>query len=60
MAKSWLNAVNRRWHSLRWATGWGAAFDPGDADAKGVEAVLAKPYQLSDLLMELTKTDTAA
>jgi hypothetical protein len=42
------------------ATGWGAAIDPGEARAKGVEAVLNKPYQLVDLLQALVRTDTAA
>jgi hypothetical protein len=42
------------------ATGWGAAIDPGEAQAKGVEAVLAKPYQLTDLLLALARTDKAA
>jgi CheY-like chemotaxis protein len=31
------------------ATGWGAAIDPDDARAKGVAAVLAKPYLPEDL-----------
>jgi CheY-like chemotaxis protein len=31
------------------ATGWGATIDPADARAKGIHAVLAKPYQPADL-----------
>jgi CheY-like chemotaxis protein len=31
------------------ATGWGAAIDPSEARARGVEAVLAKPYLPVDL-----------
>jgi diguanylate cyclase (GGDEF)-like protein/PAS domain S-box-containing protein len=56
------DAVNRRWPDVRFllATGWGAAIDPGEAQAKGVEAVLAKPYQLTDLLLALARTDKAA
>src|SRR6185437_4184557 len=45
-------AVKRGWPGVRFllATGWGAAIDPGEARSKGVEAVLAKPYQPLDLL----------
>ena len=34
-------AVKRRWPDVRFllATGWGAAIDPGEARARGVEAV---------------------
>ena len=55
-------AVRSRWPGVRFllATGWGAAIDPGEAQARGVEAVLAKPYQLADLLQALTGTDKAA
>ena len=35
------------------ATGWGAAIDSDEARAKGVEAVLAKPYLSADLLRAL-------
>jgi ActR/RegA family two-component response regulator len=42
------------------ATGWGAAIDPVEARTRGVEAVLAKPYQLADLLYALVSTDIAA
>jgi CheY-like chemotaxis protein len=31
------------------ATGWGAEIDPDDARARGVRAVVAKPYRASDL-----------
>ena len=31
------------------ATGWGAMIDPEDARARGIAAVLAKPYRLADL-----------
>ena len=55
-------AVKHRWPRVRFllATGWGAAIDPNEAQAKGVEAVLAKPYQLADLLRMLARTDEAA
>ena len=38
------DAVRRRWPSVRFllATGWGAAIDPGEARARGVEAVLGQ------------------
>ncbi|HLZ28453.1 MAG TPA: response regulator, partial [Chloroflexota bacterium] len=54
--------VRKRWPKVRFllATGWGAAIDPNEAQAKGVEAVLAKPYQLVDLLNVLTVPDQAA
>jgi PAS domain S-box-containing protein len=44
-------AVKKRWPEVRFllATGWGAAIDPAEARAKGVESVLAKPYRLIDL-----------
>jgi CheY-like chemotaxis protein len=50
-------AVKRRWPSVRFllSTGWGASIDSGEARAKGVEAVLAKPYQLADLLRALAR-----
>ncbi len=43
--------VRVRWPGVRFmlATGWGAAIDPTQAAAEGVEAVVAKPYQLADL-----------
>jgi CheY-like chemotaxis protein len=31
------------------ATGWGATIEPADAQAKGIDAVLAKPYLPADL-----------
>ena len=45
------DAVKRQWPAVRFllATGWGAAIDPTEARAKGVESVLAKPYRLADL-----------
>jgi two-component system response regulator FlrC len=50
-------AVRHRWPSVRFllATGWGAAIDPTDARARGVEAVLAKPYHPADLLQALAR-----
>lgn len=56
------DAVNRRWSSVRFllATGWGAAIDPAEARARGVEAVLAKPYHPADLLRALARIDDAA
>jgi CheY-like chemotaxis protein len=55
-------AVRFRWPEVRFllATGWGAAVDPGDARARGIEAVLSKPYRPIDLLQALTSTDDAA
>jgi len=55
-------AVRSRWPNVRFflATGWGAAIDPGEATARGVEAVLSKPYQLVDLNRALASTDRAA
>jgi signal transduction histidine kinase len=54
--------VKSRWPAVRFllATGWGAALDPGEAWTRGVETVLSKPYQLSDLLQALAPTDKAA
>jgi signal transduction histidine kinase len=34
---------------LALATGWGAQIDPGEARARGVERVIAKPYRMADL-----------
>ena len=44
-------AVKASWPDVRFllATGWGAAIDPAEAHAKGVEAVLSKPYRPEDL-----------
>ena len=54
--------VRRRWPKVRFllATGWGAAMDPVEARARGVEAVLSKPYRPIDLLQALAPTDAAA
>jgi len=43
--------VRRRWPSTRFVlvTGWGAAIDPADARARGVDRVIAKPYRIADL-----------
>jgi two-component system cell cycle sensor histidine kinase/response regulator CckA len=56
------DVVRRRWPGARFllATGWGAAIDPVEALTRGVERVLSKPYQLTDLLNALAKTDHAA
>ena len=55
-------AVKRQWPNVRFllATGWGAAIDPSEASAKGVEAVLSKPYRPSDLERALAGPDLAA
>jgi CheY-like chemotaxis protein len=56
------DAIRRRWPTVRFllATGWGAAIDPGEARAKGIEAVLNKPYQSADLFRALANTNAAA
>jgi PAS domain S-box-containing protein len=56
------DAVKRRWPEVRFllATGWGAAIDPGEAHARGVEAVLAKPYRPSELLQALASNAARA
>ena len=56
------DAIKRQWPDVRFllATGWGAAIDPVEARTRGVEAVLAKPYQLTDLLRALARPDKAA
>jgi CheY-like chemotaxis protein len=43
--------VKRLFPDMRFilATGWGAAIDPTEARARGVESVLAKPYLPVDL-----------
>ena len=43
--------VRSDWPDVRFvlATGWGASIDPAEARKKGVAAVLAKPYDLSEL-----------
>jgi PAS domain S-box-containing protein len=55
-------AVKGRWPGIRFllATGWGAAIATGEARARGVEAVLAKPYHPTELLQALARTDRAA
>jgi CheY-like chemotaxis protein len=55
-------AVKERCPQVRFllATGWGAAIDPAEAAARGVEAVLAKPYHPIDLLQALAETPAAA
>jgi CheY-like chemotaxis protein len=52
------DAVKRRTPGMRFllATGWGAAIDPGEARARGVEAVLSKPYHPDELLHALAGT----
>ena len=49
--------VKRGWPNVCFllATGWGAAIDPGEATARGVEAVLSKPYHPDDLLRALAR-----
>ena len=56
------DAIKRRWPGVRvlLATGWGASIALGEARARGVEAVLSKPYHASDLLQALASADTAA
>ena len=55
-------AVRSRWPGVRFllATGWGAALDPGEARSRGVDAVLAKPYQTVELLRALSRVNQAA
>jgi diguanylate cyclase len=55
-------AVRRDWPGVRFllATGWGAAMDVDEMKARGVEAVLSKPYLPADLLRILARTDKAA
>lgn len=57
-----VETVRRSWPGVRFmlATGSGAALDPGEAESKGVEAVLSKPYHPLELLQALAKTDKAA
>jgi len=31
------------------ATGWGPQIDPADARARGVDAVISKPFKLNEL-----------
>jgi CheY-like chemotaxis protein len=51
------DALKTRWPSVHFllATGWGAAIDSDEARTRGVDAVLAKPYQLVDLLAALVR-----
>ncbi len=44
--------VRADWPAVRFvlATGWGAGIDPADARARGVAAVVAKPFTAEDLL----------
>jgi len=43
--------VAQRWPGVRvaLATGWGAGIDPGEARARGIQAVVAKPYTAETL-----------
>jgi CheY-like chemotaxis protein len=45
------DAVRERWTGTRFVllTGWGAGIDPGDAQTRGVDEVIAKPYRIADL-----------
>ena len=54
--------VRTRWPGVRLllAMGWGAAIGPGEASAKGVEAVPSKPYHPAELPQALSRTDAAA
>jgi CheY-like chemotaxis protein len=56
------DAVKRGWPDVRFllATGWGAAIKPSEARARGVEAVLSKPYHPVDLLQALARPDAVA
>src|SRR5207244_3180993 len=50
--------VRQNWPGLPivLATGWGAAIDRDEAKARGVDAILAKPYLPADLLQVLAAT----
>lgn len=54
--------VQQRWPQVRFvlATGWGAQIEPAEARAKGVEAVIAKPYRIADLERLLTAARPSA
>jgi PAS domain S-box-containing protein len=43
--------TREHWPDTRFVlvTGWGAAIDPADAKARGVDEVIAKPYRIADL-----------
>jgi CheY-like chemotaxis protein/anti-sigma regulatory factor (Ser/Thr protein kinase) len=51
--------VVEQWPSVRLilATGWGAAIDPAEARARGVAAVLSKPYHPTDLTAAIASLD---
>jgi signal transduction histidine kinase/ActR/RegA family two-component response regulator len=46
--------VRQRWPGTHFVlvTGWGAAIDPAEARARGVDRVIAKPYRISELRQE--------
>ncbi|MFN8636473.1 MAG: response regulator, partial [Chloroflexota bacterium] len=46
-----VDRVHARWPRLRvlLVSGWGAEIDPEEAAARGVDAVLSKPYRFADL-----------
>ena len=48
--------------STRWllATGWGATIDPAEARARGIMAILAKPYRVMALRALVRDTLTGA
>jgi CheY-like chemotaxis protein len=54
--------VQRQWPHLGFvlATGWGAQIDPVEARAKGIDAVLAKPYRPDELLSTLQRVCSTA
>jgi signal transduction histidine kinase/ActR/RegA family two-component response regulator len=54
--------IRREWPHLQvvLATGWGAQIDQAEARAKGVAAVLAKPFRPEDLLEVLAQLAPAA
>ncbi len=51
-----IEQIRQRWPSIRLllATGWGAAIDPSEARARGIEAIVAKPYRVADLRRALS------
>jgi CheY-like chemotaxis protein len=53
------DATKNRWPSVRFllATGRGAAVDLIQAQTRGIDAVLAKPYRVDDVLRALAGTD---
>jgi diguanylate cyclase (GGDEF)-like protein/PAS domain S-box-containing protein len=56
------DAVKRSWPGVRFvlATGWGAAIDPAEARARGVDGVLSKPYHPDDLVQALAERHPSA